>query len=561
MKTKKIVALLLTLAVTIASFSLLGVSVSAVDVQNQIEIVLPEENDNTYTLNGITYTVIDSVEEMNEYAAVGGTHYILNADLDYTGVEYKRINLTNGSLNGNGHSITGVNLEEDTKDVSMFSNATNGSTISISNLTIGSPTEYVSVATTENAAGDASGNARVGTLFGFVQAKITIENVTVYSDVTTAANYRTGGFIGEGRDTVTLKNCVFNGDVTVAVGSKTTKLAAGGLIGYGSKGTIVMENCATYGSVSHPNGYAGGLYGGAERYTTYTNCANYATVSGKWSGGLIGDAGENLYTRVTMDNCFNAGKVIGTESAAGLINRTVRRADGYGATLTNCANLGEVDAANKADLVYSVGTDTSKGENINQLIIANCGSFGTEFALVNKEASNINIAGDSTPVDAAAALKFMQDNFGFAMFGIEAGKIVVKTVPAEAKFIQYAKDAEAGKMDIRVIGVLNTAELENYANIGFKVSVYKTGESEALGSFTKTTTTVYESISANEGGTITEYSATDLGATYLYALELKNISMSGSYTFEITAFATEATGSETIDDITVTFSVVDGAIK
>ena len=123
MKTKKLVALLLSLAVMIASFTLLGVSVSAVDVQTQINIPDGKE---TYELDGVTYTVINSVEEMNTYAATGGMNFILNADLDYTGKEYKQISLEGGSLNGNGHSITGVHIElasSNVRSISMFYNA------------------------------------------------------------------------------------------------------------------------------------------------------------------------------------------------------------------------------------------------------------------------------------------------------------------------------------------------------------------------------------------------------------------------------------------------------
>ena len=43
MKTKKIVALLLSLAVMLASFSLLCVGVSAVEVQNQIDLSTYED--------------------------------------------------------------------------------------------------------------------------------------------------------------------------------------------------------------------------------------------------------------------------------------------------------------------------------------------------------------------------------------------------------------------------------------------------------------------------------------------------------------------------------------
>ena len=151
----------------------------------------------------------------------------------------------------------------------------------------------------------------------------------------------------------------------------------------------------------------------------------------------------------------------------------------------------------------------------------------------------------------------MQTYCGYAMFGVESDRIVVKEVPAEAKFLQYKKDTQAKTMDIRVIGVLNTAELARYANVGFEVSLYQKGKTEPIWVFEpQTTTQVYRSVNANEGGTIKQYSAAELGAAYLYALELQGIPLTGSYRFDITAFATE--GDKTIRDSAVTVKVVDG---
>ena len=119
-------------------------------------------------------------------------------------------------------------------------------------------------------------------------------------------------------------------------------------------------------------------------------------------------------------------------------------------------------------------------------------------------------------------------------------------------------------MDIRVLGVINATDLTKYANVGFNVSVYDAnGDAPVLlkefDPALTTTTTVYKSVKANEGGSITTYSASDLGATYLYALELQGIPMTGSYVFEITAFATE--GDTPVYDSVVTVTVVGGNIQ
>lgn len=554
MKLKKVVALLLSLAVMLTSISLLCVSVSAVEVQTQIDI---DDEVSTYELNGVTYTVIRSVDEMNAAAtanANGGAHYILDADLDYTDATYTQINLYNGSLNGNGHSITGVHLAL-TKDagnnIAMFK-FTNGGTVKISNLTIGAPGNPVSVTCTDDSWAT-NGSCRIGTLFGYFQGTATIENVTVYSNVSANGDFRAGGFIGEARSKVTMKNCAFNGSVVVT-GNANEAISVAGLLGNTWSLTVNMENCANYGTVTYA-GYAGGLVGQMSNTATLTNCANYGAVNGGKSGGLIADSGLKVTGKVTMTDCFNVGAVNGTTYAAGLIGGCSKRTD-YPTVMTNCANIGIVTSDTlAADLIAKIETPAA-------LTVVDSGSFGTAnaFAITKKAADE---TATDTATTAADALDFMQTYCGYAMFGIEENKIVVKTVPAEAKFLQYKTDAETNKMDIRVIGVLNTTELENYTNVGFNVTIYDAnGEAPELLMVCdpQTTTTVYTSVKANEGNTITEYSAADLGATYLYTLELRNIPMSGSYIFEITAFATEAADA-IVSDSGITVTVTNGVIQ
>ena len=399
----------------------------------------------------------------------------------------------------------------------------------------------------------------MGTLFGYLQANALFENVTVYSNVSANGNFRAGGFVGEARKTLTMKNCVFNGTVTVT--NANDACPAGGLIGHCyNMSSAVLENCASYGTISS-GVFAGGLIGGFTNTITMTNCANYTTVTGTKSAGLIADAGEKVSGKVTMNNCFNAGAVTGTTSAAGLIGTLSKHNNvAYNDTsLTDCANIGIVTGGTADELVAIV-------QSASKLTVTNCGAFGTVDAFktvgITKAAADTTYTPTNTEKSAAEALKFMQDNFGFAMFGIEENKIVVKTVPAEAKFLQYRTDAEAGKMDIRVIGVINATDLAKYTNVGFNVSLYDaSGETPALikAFAPQTTTVVYKSVNANEGGSITTYSASDLGATYLYALELQGIPTTGSYTFEITAFATE--GENTISDSVVTVTVVSGVIQ
>ena len=229
-------------------------------------------------------------------------------------------------------------------------------------------------------------------------------------------------------------------------------------------------------------------------------------------------------------------------------------------TLTNCANIGTISSNSVAAELVATVYDASK------LTVTNCGAFATvsDFKTyeIVKAATDTAYTPVTTQKTADEALTFMQTNCGYAMFGIEDNQIVVKDVPAEAKFLQYKKDAEANKMDIRVLGVIHATDLENYANVGFNVSIYDANGDEPVllkALDPQTTTTVYKSVNANELGTLKSYRAADLGATYLYALELQGIPMTGSYVFEITAFATE--GETIICDSVVTVTVENGNIR
>ncbi|MBQ8212600.1 MAG: hypothetical protein IJZ80_01220 [Clostridia bacterium] len=561
MKTKKIVSLLLSMAVMLTSLSLLCIGASAVEVQNQIDI--PDcENESekefgayTYELDGVEYIVIRSAAEMNAVAAAnkdGGNNYILDADLDYSGKTFERIALHNGSFNGNGHSITGVTLtlnsgNQSKHGIGMFAttikednSGATGSTLKILNLTVGAKDNEVVLRVDNTYAPYGGGEDRIGTLLGYFQGTATIiENVTVYSNVSAPDNFRAGGLIGEARGTlVTINNCMFNGAVTVGTTVGTGKAAAGGFIGHSwSMSKVNISNSCVYGSIVCVGGGAGGLHGEPRQTTNIKNCANYAAVTGATSGGIVGDAGVEQKCDLTMENCFNAGSITGSTYAGGLAG-ALAYSTTYYAKLSNCANIGTVN--NTTSDLYGKVTDTTA------LTVTECNAYGTF----------------ENDTDAAAALTFMQTNCSYAMFGIEDNKIVVKTVPAEAKFLQYKKDANANTMDVRVLGVINASDLSKYANVGFNVSVYEDGNDTPIAVLDpQTTTVVYKSVNANEGGTIKSYTAEALGATYLYALELQGIPMSGSYVFKITAFATEAEGGATVSDSVVTVTVVDGKIQ
>ena len=137
-------------------------------------------------------------------------------------------------------------------------------------------------------------------LVGFLGSGGTLQNVGVKTSYI-KGGYSVGGLCGRNNGTVT--NCYNTGTVT------GTGDYAGGLCGYNNSGTVT--NCYNTGSVSG-NRFVGGLCG--DNSGNVTNCYNTGTVTGTgdYVGGLCGTNSS------PVTNCYNTGSVTGTERVGGV---------------------------------------------------------------------------------------------------------------------------------------------------------------------------------------------------------------------------------------------------
>ena len=137
-------------------------------------------------------------------------------------------------------------------------------------------------------------------LVGFLGSGGTLQNVGVKTSYI-KGGYTVGGLCGRNNGTVT--NCYNTGTVT------GTGDYAGGLCGYNNSGTVT--NCYNTGSVSG-NRFVGGLCG--DNSGNVTNCYNTGTVTGTgdYVGGLCGTNSS------PVTNCYNTGSVTGTERVGGV---------------------------------------------------------------------------------------------------------------------------------------------------------------------------------------------------------------------------------------------------
>ncbi|MBQ8213389.1 MAG: hypothetical protein IJZ80_05205, partial [Clostridia bacterium] len=264
-----------------------------------------------------------------------------------------------------------------------------------------------------------------------------------------------------------------------------------------------------------------------------TNCVfkGSLTAEGGYNGGMVGWQANGT---LNLDKCLNAGDITGTTGDAGIVDYIEKGT----CTIQNCANIG----ATQNNFVHS-GTATT----------TDCISF-------------TGAAGDPEIKTAIKQIRAMFPTMVFAANDDGTAIVVVDSdvvdtdAVAEAKFLQYKKTNNDTKMDIRVIGLLDKADLTGYANAGFILNLKQGNTSKYTD--TVVTNTVYTSIKAlDQNHEITTYTNTDLDAKYLYAVELYNIPTEGTFTIEVQAFVTgNGTTADSYDNLVV-ITVVDGVIQ
>lgn len=299
------------------------------------------------------YTPISTKEELRliQYNPTG--QFYLTADIVLELADFEEGGLLrrgggladefSGTLDGDGHSITGLRLTTANPDwgineaVGLF--VYNMGTIrDLQLLDLGLQTE----ARVETAGGFAAFNQGsiencqvTGTVSGIGQQGTggfgaiagqnggTISDCTV--DVSVTDGSRTGGIAGE--NSATIENCRVTGTFEVGHG-----ISLGGIVGI-NRGNI--SRCINEAAIDGVTS-CGGIAGRNEEGGTITLCANWGTVftqMGQTAAGICGSSDG------TISRCANLGEIIGLEGYDGIT--TVGIASGSG-TIENCYNSGKV---------------------------------------------------------------------------------------------------------------------------------------------------------------------------------------------------------------------------
>ena len=284
---------------------------------------------------------IGSAEDLREFAKLvnnkGETDAdaVLTADIDLSEIcsEEKGVSWTpigsdshpyTGTFNGNGHTISGLYLNNSTADdQGLFGYVDSEGTVQ--NLTV---------------SGSVSGKNHVGGVVG--DNRGSVENCHNTGTVTGTGDY-VGGVVGY--NFASVENCYNTGSVTSSVGS------VGGVVG-DNRGTV--ENCYNTGSVTSSGSPVGGVVGYNDSGGSVTNCYNTGTVTGTddYVGGVGGVVGWNISSG-NVTNCYNTGAVSGGEYVGGVV--------GYNrGTVTGCYFL-------KQGELQGIGDGVTDGQTANSV--------------------------------------------------------------------------------------------------------------------------------------------------------------------------------------------------
>ncbi len=341
-----------------------------------------------------------------------------------------------GTLDGQGHQITGLTVDSDSDNQGLFGYVGSGGTVK--NLTV---------------SGTVSGSNHVGGVVGENNGG-TVENCAFDGSVS-GKGIGIGGVVGQNSNG-TVENCSNTGTVSgndaIAVGGVAgwnndgpvtnsyntgevsgTGVYIGGVVGFNNTGAV--ESCSNTGEVSGTGTGIGGVVGENYYSSTVTNCYSTGTVHGSESvGGVAGNnanstvensyntgavsgtgtgiggvVGENRSNNAnsnpinplinsTIENCYNTGKVSGSESVGGVVGENDSNSNGIivraNSTVTNCYSTGDVSGTGNC-IGGVVGENRSNGTLANSTV-ENCYYLQTEGGPANGIGSGTGTAEPKT---------------------------------------------------------------------------------------------------------------------------------------------------------------------
>jgi len=208
----------------------------------------------------------------------------------------------------------------------------------------------------------------------------TIKNLTVKGSLISTSsekNQRIGAIVGLSNGTVIIDNCVNYATVSAPNSGASTEV--GGILGRCYKTGVSITNCKNYGTISNNLGYASGIAGmvGSNGSGTVVKCSNYGKVSGGFASGVAG------LTYCSVKECSNFGDLTGSTAdsrVTGIVNGI-----GDAITVEACFNTGSISGGTK---LFAIVTSTST--NLTRTVtVKDCYALNSNVSLAGKSANNV----------------------------------------------------------------------------------------------------------------------------------------------------------------------------
>jgi uncharacterized protein (TIGR02145 family) len=286
-----------------------------------------------------------------------------------------------GHLDGNGHSLSSLNLNRSTLyNVGLFGYINQGS---ISNLTLSNPFVYG-----DYSVGGIAGNVNNGTInnchvldgsvtgnvssygdnIGSIAGEITNQSTITNSSATAVVNGRgfLGGLAGKNYSNSVISYSSYSGDITAS-----NNYYVGGIVGYNYYSSIL--ECNATGSVTSQGYYVGGLVGYNQTSTITSSYSSSSVVGIDDVGGFIGESEGTSSESSLISNCYASGSVQGNARVGGLIGYNYQTS-----SLSDCSATGNVSGNSSVG-----GLIGQQGSPNYSQTISNCYSLGTVTATGN----------------------------------------------------------------------------------------------------------------------------------------------------------------------------------
>lgn len=277
-----------------------------------------EEIDNEVIQISSASDLIEISKEAKNQSYSTGRTFSLNSNIDLSGNENVSIPFMDGNFMGNGHTITGLVLNEETSDYGLFRFV--GEHGTISNLTVsadvtgGEKQQDISIVAGHNsgiiidctAKGVLNGQNQSGAIVGFNDETGYVAGCTNLANVD--GKYQTGGIVGHNEGII--DSCLNYGRINI-----NTRVKKNSGNSDGTAVNISIPNAVTGIAADERSNETGGIAGysdGIIRFCDNREAVGYKHL-GDATGGVVG------YQVGIVESCSNKATVYGHKNVGGIV--------------------------------------------------------------------------------------------------------------------------------------------------------------------------------------------------------------------------------------------------